>query len=74
MNHMVISGLEDAGLTDLAARVRKDTINLINEHGMAEYFDPRDGDALGGMDFSWTAAVYLDLNKTEVAASVVAAG
>ncbi len=74
MNHMVISGLEDAGLVDLAARVRNDTINLINEHGMAEYFDPRDGDGLGGMDFSWTAAVYLDLNKNEVAASIVAAG
>ena len=73
MNHMVICGLKDAGLVDLAARVRNDTINLINEHGMAEYFDPRDGDGLGGMDFSWTAAVYLDLHKTEVAASIVAA-
>ncbi len=74
MNHMIISGLEDAGLTNLAARVRTDTINLINEHGMAEYFDPRNGDGLGGMDFSWTAAVYLDLNKTEVAESIVAVG
>ena len=41
---------------------------------MAEYFDPRDGDGLGGMDFSWTAAIYLDLNKTEVAASLAAGG
>ena len=73
MNHMVISGLEDAGLFDLAARVRNDTINLINEYGMAEYFDPRNGDGLGGMDFSWTAAVYLDLNRAEVAASIAAA-
>jgi alpha,alpha-trehalase len=73
MNHMVISGLEDAGLADLATRVRNDTINLINQQGMAEYFDPRNGDGLGGMDFSWTAAVYLDLNKTKVAASIVAA-
>ncbi len=74
MNHMVISGLEDAGLADLAARVRTDTINLIDERGMAEYFDPRDGDGLGGIDFSWTAAIYLDLNKTEVAASLAAGG
>ena len=73
MNHMVIDGLENAGLFELAARVRNDTINLINEHGMAEYFDPRNGDGLGGMDFSWTAAVYLDLNRTEVAASIAAA-
>ena len=74
MNHMIISGLEDAGLADLAARVRIDTINLIDEQGMAEYFDPRDGDGLGGMDFSWTAAVYLDLNKTEMAAPIAAVG
>ena len=73
MNHMVICGLEDAGLFELAARVRNDTINLINEHGMAEYFDPRNGDGLGGMDFSWTAAVYLDLNRTEAAAAIAAA-
>ena len=73
MNHMVISGLEEAGLADLATRVRNDTINLSNQQGMAEYFDPRNGDGLGGMDFSWTAAVYLDLNKTKVAASIVAA-
>ena len=73
MNHMVISGLEDAGFVDLAARVRHDIINLINEHGMAEYFDAHNGVGLGGMDFSWTAAVYLDLYKTEVAASIAAA-
>ena len=53
--------------------VRNDTINLINEHGMSEYFDPSDGDGLGGMDFSWTAAVYLDLNRAIVAASIAAA-
>ena len=74
MNHMVISGLEDASLADLAARVRIDTINLIDKQGMAEYFDPRDGDGLGGMDFSWTAAVYLDLNKKEMVAPIKVAG
>jgi hypothetical protein len=35
---------------------------------MAEYFDPLDGTGLGGMDFSWTAAIYLDLCSDEVAA------
>ena len=73
MNHMVINGLENAQRFDLAARVRNDTINLINEHGMAEYFDPHSGDGLWGADFSWTEAVHLDLNKAEVAASIAAA-
>ena len=34
---------------------------LIEENGMAEYFDPLAGKGLGGMNFSWTAAIYLDL-------------
>ncbi|CAI8178367.1 MAG: Uncharacterised protein [SAR116 cluster bacterium] len=70
MNHMIIIGLEDAGHHDLAERVRNDTIRLINEKGMAEYFDPKDGTGLGGMDFSWTAAIYLDLNRDAVAAKL----
>ena len=70
MNHMLIIGLEDAGHHDLAERVRNDTIRLINEKGMAEYFDPKDGTGLGGMDFSWTAAIYLDLNRDAVAAKL----
>ena len=70
MNHMIIIGLEDTGHHDLAQRVRNDTIRLINEKGMAEYFDPKDGTGLGGMDFSWTAAIYLDLNRDAVAAKL----
>lgn len=70
MNHMIIIGLEDAGHHDLAERVRNDTIRLINEKGMAEYFDPKDGTGLGGMDFSWTAAIYLDLNRDAVSAKL----
>ena len=48
-------------------------MKLIENHGMAEYFDPRDGDGRGGMDFSWTAAACLNLNRAEVAASIAAA-
>ena len=72
MNYMIIRGLEDAGLTALADRVRDDTIRLINDRGMAEYFDPKDGSGLGGMDFSWTAAIYLDLNQEDVADALAA--
>ena len=34
---------------------------------MARYFDSLDGAGLGGMDFSWTAAIFLDLYRYEVA-------
>ena len=67
MNHMIVAGLVDAGESELASRISSDTRNLIEAHGMAEYFDPLDGAGLGGMDFSWTAAIYLDLCRDEVA-------
>ena len=68
MNHMITTGLADAGEAALADRVRSDTNRLIETQGMAEYFDPIDGTGLGGMDFSWTAAIYLDQSRDGVAA------
>ena len=73
MNYMISIGLDDEGEHELAKKIKNDTIKLIETNGMAEYFDPCVGDGLGGMDFSWTAAVYLDLNRAEVAASIAAA-
>ena len=67
MNHMLVTGLADAGEDMLAQRIRSDTQNLIEREGMAEYFDPLDGTGLGGMDFSWTAAIYLDHCQDRVA-------
>ena len=52
MNHMLVTGLADAGEDMLAQRLDQ---KLIEIHGMAEYTDPAAG--LGGMDFSWTAAI-----------------
>lgn len=59
MNVMIGMGLQDAGLTALADRVRRDTAALIGGHGFAEYFDPIDGTGAGGGTFTWTAAVWL---------------
>ena len=33
---------------------------------MAEYFDPISGVGLGGRDFSWTAAIHLELLKDKI--------
>ena len=33
---------------------------------MAEYFDPINGVGLGGRDFSWTAAIHLELLKDKI--------
>ena len=68
MNHMITIGLADAGEDELANRIQSDTRQLVELNGMAEYFDPMDGMGLGGMDFSWTAAIYLDQSRDSVAA------
>ena len=68
MNHMITIGLADAGEDELANRIQSDTRQLVELNGMAEYFDPMDGTGLGGMDFSWTAAIYLDQSRDSVAA------
>jgi len=65
---MITIGLADAGEDELANRIQSDTRQLVELNGMAEYFDPMDGTGLGGMDFSWTAAIYLDQSRDGVAA------
>ena len=66
MNYMIAIGLEEEGENRLAKKIKDDTIKLIESHGMAEYFDPYSGKGLGGKDFSWTAAIYLELCKDTV--------
>ena len=41
-------------------------IVLVKKNGMAEYFDPISGVGLGGKDFSWTAAIHLELLKDKI--------
>ena len=59
MNMMVSTGLHEAGQTDEAERIRRDTVALIDQNGFAEYFDPQDGTPAGGGTFTWTAAIWL---------------
>ncbi|MBT8458385.1 MAG: hypothetical protein KJN60_01830, partial [Boseongicola sp.] len=64
MNALIGIGLEERGLTERAEALRKNTADLIREHGFAEYFDPMTGDAAGGGTFTWTAAVWLGWAST----------
>jgi hypothetical protein len=63
VNWMLIDGLRQNGSPDLAERVRRDSLALVDGSGFGEYFDPLTGEALGGTDFSWTAAMYLLLRS-----------
>jgi hypothetical protein len=63
VNWMIAEGFAAYGNAALAERIRADTRRLVERVGFAEYFDPRDGTGLGGMDFTWTAAIHLLLNE-----------
>ena len=61
MNWFIIEGLHRYGYDELAQTIRKDTLGLIEAGGFREYYDPRDGSGCGSTDFSWSAALALEL-------------
>ena len=65
-NWIVIQGLLAHGATDHAERLRRSTLTLVEESGFAEYFSPLTGEPLGAPEFSWTAALALDLFADDV--------
>ncbi len=61
VNYMLADGLRRRGRADAADGIARDSLALIHKSGFAEYYDPRDGAALGGKHFTWTAAMVLEL-------------
>lgn len=61
MNWFLIEGLGQYGFEDLAQEVRRDTLALVDGAGFREYYDARDGSGCGSSDFSWSAALTLEL-------------
>jgi hypothetical protein len=67
MNWFLYYGLLDYGYVDLANKIKSDSIELITKAGFYEYFNPNkevykyENGGYGGSDFSWTAALYIDL-------------
>ena len=47
--------------TDVAGELRRRTLDLVHRSGPAEYFSALDGRGFGAHDFSWTAALTVDL-------------
>jgi mannosylglycerate hydrolase len=63
MNWFILEGLARYGYEELAESIRKDTLNLIEMNGFREYYDARDGSGCGSVDFSWSAALALEMSK-----------
>jgi hypothetical protein len=63
-NWLIIEGLKHYGFLDLAEEISSKTLELIGQHGPYEYFSPIDGTPAGAHQFSWSAALAIDLDKT----------
>jgi glycogen debranching enzyme len=68
-NWAIVEALRARGRGDLAADLRARTLALVDEHGFAEYFSPRTGAPHGAPEFSWTAALTIDLARQTGATS-----
>lgn len=60
-NWLIIEGLERYGFKEIAEDLRQRSIKMVENAGPYEYFSPIDGTGLGAENFSWTAALTLDL-------------
>lgn len=62
-NWLIIQGLREYKFTHHADALSDITIEMVRRNGFAEYFDPNTGEPLGARNFSWTAALTIDLLK-----------
>lgn len=63
MNWLIIDGLKRYGFDAQALKLKEKTLELVFKSGMNEYFNPLDGRPAGAANFSWTAALTIDLLK-----------
>jgi hypothetical protein len=60
-NWLIIDGLRRYGYHHHAEALTEVMLELVKQHGCYEYFNPLTGEPLGAHDFSWTAALTIDL-------------
>lgn len=61
---LVCRGLRMHGFAGEALELERGTVELVSRSGFREYFDPHTGAGYGTDDFSWTAALLLDVLDT----------
>lgn len=64
MNWIIAHGLRRYGFAAQADAVVRDSLALVAQSGFREYYDPRDGTGCGAIDFSWSAALVIDMLDT----------
>ena len=68
-NWMIVQALRSCGEPRVAEQLRTRTLELVEAAGFAEYFSALTGEGYGADDFSWTAALVLDLLEPIATAS-----
>jgi glycogen debranching enzyme len=63
-NWLIIEGLKRYGYKDEAEILKERTVEMVAKGGSFEYFSPLDGSPAGAENFSWTAALTIDLIKS----------
>ncbi len=61
LNWLAADGLRRYSYDELAAALDRDSLALMSQSGFREYYDPRDGAGLGSTEFSWSAALALEM-------------
>ncbi len=62
-NWLIIEGFKNYGFDDHAAALADATIDMVKASGFYEYFSPLEPKPSGAQNFSWTAALIIDLLK-----------
>ena len=60
-NWMIWLGLLKYGFKQEADLIKQGVLELVENHGFREYYNPYEGKGLGGKDFSWSAALAIDM-------------
>ena len=60
-NWLIIDGLKRMGYTTEAQALKSHTLDMVRANGVWEYYNPKTGQGLGSADFTWTAALIIDL-------------
>ena len=59
-NWIIYQGIKNKD-KDYSITIKNETISLIDNKGFYEYYSCNDGSVMGASNFSWSAALYLDL-------------
>ncbi|WP_340102862.1 amylo-alpha-1,6-glucosidase [Rhodohalobacter sp. 8-1] len=70
MNWLLYEGLKQYGFDDYVKQVRNSIIQLPFLSGFREYFDTNSGEGYGIENFSWTAALLLDILYREESTAI----